>query len=217
VETAAHPHRTVQGRRHPAWISRVRARARDNRGVAVVEAAFVTPIFFALLLGLFEIGMAMSDYLALANTVRAGARVASASSNDLTADYGIIQAIKRESSALNPNQIQLIIVYKATGFGAAPTTGCQNGVAVANLCNVYQPADLNVAKDKWGCKTTEDLDRYWCPANRKVTVTGTGSEYVGVWIKMNHPWITKMFGSTKTFIDSSVIRLEPRGVTGASN
>lgn len=33
--------------RHPAWISRVRARARDNRGVALIEAAIFTPVFFA--------------------------------------------------------------------------------------------------------------------------------------------------------------------------
>jgi hypothetical protein len=174
-------------------------------------------VFFALILGLFEIGMAMNDYLALANTVRAGARVASASSNDLYADYGIIKQVRKESSALDPDQIELIVVYKASGFGAAPTATCQAGTPVASVCNVYHYTDFPTAKDKYGCRTDYDLDRYWCPANRKVTITGTGSEYVGVWIKMNHPWITKMFGNTKTFTDSSVIRLEPRGITGASN
>jgi len=44
----------------------------------------------------------------------------------------------------------------------------------------------------------------------KVTQTGTGPEYVGVWMKMQHPLVTNMFGTVKTFTDQSVIRLEPR-------
>ena len=58
--------------------------------------------------------------------------------------------------------------------------------------------------------TTKNLDRYWCPTDRKNSLSGTGTDYVGVWMKIEHPWLTKMFGNTKTLTDSSVIRIEPR-------
>ena len=57
----------------------------------MVEAAFVTPVFFALVLGVAEIGLVMNDYLAQASAVRAGARVASTSGNDIYSDYDILQ------------------------------------------------------------------------------------------------------------------------------
>ena len=39
--------------------------------MAIVEAAFVTPVFFILIFGILEVGLAMNDYLALSSTVRA--------------------------------------------------------------------------------------------------------------------------------------------------
>lgn len=188
----------------------MRARARSSRGAAVLEAAFITPVFFMLVFGIVEIGMAMNDYLALSNSVRAGARTGSASGNDLTADWNIIQAIQREGSALPKNQIKMIVVYKASSFGAKPTVQCQGGTPVANVCNTYTPADFTAPKAQWGCYAGYTLDRYWCPLDRKVSLSGTGTDYIGVWMKIEHPWVTKMFGNVKTLTDSSVIRLEPR-------
>ena len=90
----------------------------------MLEAAFVTPVFFTLVFGIIEIGLAMNDYLALSNSVRSGARTGSATGNDLTSDWNILQAIQREGSALNNNQIKLIVVYKASAFGQKPTATC---------------------------------------------------------------------------------------------
>ena len=187
------------------------ARARrGERGISIVEAAFVTPVFFMLVLGLIELGLYMNDYLAAANTVRAGARVASSSGNDIYADYGIAQAVNRESAAIPRGQLQYVVVYKANGFGAAPSATCKAGTRVNNSCNVYRPADLDKPKAKWGCIAGEALDDAWCPTTRKVSSTGTGSEYVGIYVKVSHPWVTKMFGTQKDISDTSVIRLEPR-------
>lgn len=205
--------RTRRARRrsaHPAWISRVRARAKDNRGVAVLEAAFVTPVFFTLIFGIVEMGLTMNDYLATANTVRAGSRVASASGDDVYADYGIIQAVDRESSALPRSSITRIVVYKATGLGQLPTATCQAGTAVTGVCNVYTAAAFDAAKSSFGCVASENLDKYWCPTTRKVTLTGTGPDYVGVWMTVRHQTLTRMFVTVQTLTDQSVIQLEPR-------
>lgn len=167
-------------------------------------------MFFALLLGLIEIGLYMNDYLTVANTVRGGARVASASGNDIYADYGIVQAINKESAAIPKANIQYVVVYKATAFGANPSSLCLGGTRVVGQCNVYRPADLLKDKTHWGCKTGENLDDAWCPTTRVVSNSGTGTDYVGVYIKVTHPWVTKMFGAQKDISDQTVIRLEPQ-------
>lgn len=178
--------------------------------MAVLEAAFVTPVFFTLVFGIIEIGLAMNDYLALSNSVRAGARTGSATGNDLTSDWNILQAIQREGSALNNGQIKMIVVYKASSFGEKPSATCQAGTPVTGVCNTYTTADFTEDKSHFGCYAPYTLDKYWCPLNRKVSMGGTGTDYIGVWMKIEHPWVTKMFGNTKTLTDSSVIRLEPR-------
>lgn len=192
-----------------------RAATRFERGVTLIEAAFVTPIFFVLIFGVVEISLAMNDNLALAHTVRAGSRVASAAGADPYADFGILKAIARESAALPRGQVQTIVVYRATKFGDPPSPSCQAGnpapTTSANPCNVYTAADFNRPRVDFGCKTGQNLDQYWCPIHRNVILTGaSGPDFVGVWMKIEHPWVTNMFGSTLTLTDSSVIQLEPR-------
>jgi hypothetical protein len=74
---------------------------------------------------------------------------------------------------------------------------------------VYTTTAFNIPKNRWACRTGEALDQYWCPTSRVVSRT-VGPNYVGVWIKIEHAWVTGMFGSTVTLTDQSVIRLEPR-------
>lgn len=216
--------------RHPAWISRVKARARDNRGVAIIEAAFITPVFFILVLGIVEVGLAMNDNLALGNAVRAGSRAASASGNDAKADMYTLLRIGKEASAVDGGSINHIVIYKPATFGEGPTDACKGGLSVANVCNAYSMADVTAAtvqvkeetealaagrpvdqsKIVFGCAKVDSPDKPWCPTDRKVTVGGTGPEYVGVWMSLDHAWVTKMFGESITLTDQSVIRLEPR-------
>jgi hypothetical protein len=184
-------------------------------GAALVEAAFITPVFMMMVLGIMEVGLAMNDDLALAHTVRAGTRVASASGNDLYADYGIIQAVKRESAAIPGTQIKLIVVYRASRFGEEPPGQCMLGNAINTggttgpACNVYTPDDFDEPKENWGCDEDFELDITWCPSTR-VVARSAGPNYVGVWMKVEHKWVTNLFGSTATLTDQSVIRLEPR-------
>lgn len=175
-----------------------------------MEAAFITPVFFTLILGIVEMGLAMNDYLALAHSVRSGARVASASGNDLYSDWGVLTALEREATAINRNDIKQIVIYKPATFGEKPTATCQAGTAVTGVCNVYTAADLKRPQSDFGCRDELSLDKYWCPTTRRVQLANPGSDYVGVWMKIDHQWVTKMFGTSKTLTDSSVIRLEPR-------
>ncbi len=200
--------------------------------MAVVEAAFVTPIFFILIFGILEVGLAMNDYLALSSTVRAGSRAASASGNDPKSDLYVILGMSRESAAINRNQIKDIVIYRSDTFGEDLPAACFNSdedeaVSVTGQCNVYSQAHFELAeiqvaeetaaraedrpvdpsKITFGCGVGAP-DRFWCPTDRKVTLSAPGPEYVGVWMRIDHPAVTG--AGSMTFTDSSVIRLEPR-------
>jgi len=181
-----------------------------ERGVSVIEAAFVTPVFFILILGVFELGLVMNDQLAVANTVRAGARTASATGNDPYGDFQTLRKISRESAALDRSSIEHIVIYKATGFGDGPSATCRSGTPVTGVCNVYDAADFSRDRDEFACSRVGSPSRHWCPGSRKITLVNGGTEFVGVWMAYSHAWVTKMFGDTVELTDSSVIRLEPR-------
>jgi hypothetical protein len=215
-----------------------------------VEAAFVTPIFVMLVLGILEGGYYMQDDLAVSSSVRAGARTASAWGAVASADLYTVSQIGKEITALNGDQLDYVVVYKATGFGAAPTDdgggptgGCLSGYPVTGVCNVYRAADLaradaqveeesaqeaairagtdrtlDASKIWFGCLTTgphafQSPDRFWCPSSRKDARSSNnrlGPDFVGVYIKAHHDWLTRMFGRSTVISDQSVIQIEPR-------
>ena len=198
-------------------------------GIGIVEASFCFIVFFTLVIAVFEGGLYMKDDLAVSSSVRAGARGASAMANENRADLYTMVNLGRESTALARADIKRIVIYKPSGFGEEPTTACKNGLPDDDVCNVYTADDLRRAEEQveeeaaalaagrapdpdkivFGCHV-DSPDRYWCPEDRKVTQTGTGPEYVGVWMRVEHPWVTKLFGNAKTIEDHSVVRLEPR-------
>ena len=194
-----------------------RGRAADrSRGAVLIEAAIVTPLFFILVFGIIDVGLALNDDLALSHATRAGSRVASASGNDLYADYGIIQTIRREGAALPKGQIERVVVYRPSAPGEGPTASCKAGTSSAGTgaahvgaCNAYSPADMAKPKTDFGCLPAQQLDKYWCPTVRDVSLDN-GTDYVGVWIQVRHPYVTRIFGTAVTLTDQSIIRLEPR-------
>ena len=96
------------------WMSRVRKRrAQGDRGAALVEAAFITPVFALLIFGMLEFGLTFRDYLTVANVSRDSARGASAFGDGLYADYNIIQVALQSSKGFRPNEIRRLIVFNA--------------------------------------------------------------------------------------------------------
>jgi Flp pilus assembly protein TadG len=54
----------------------VRGRARHDEGAALVEFAVISPLFFLLIFGIIEFGMAFNDYQSIRQGAREGARQA---------------------------------------------------------------------------------------------------------------------------------------------
>lgn len=210
--------RHASPRRHagpgPEGVATSEARHPEGGGV-LVEATFVLPVFFALLLGVVEFGLAFKDYLTAANMSRTGARVASAAANDALADQRALAALERASAATSRAAIERIVVYRAdTVDSPVPpvcTTSATGVASGAVRCNVYGPADIGRAPADFGCQPTSP-DRFWCPRDRKVAQAGPGGppDLVGVWVKIRHDYLTGLVGSSVELTNRTVMRVEPR-------
>jgi Flp pilus assembly protein TadG len=199
------------------WLSNLRRRrAAGDRGAAMVEAAFITPVFAVLVFGILEFGLAFRDYLTVANTSRDSARGASAYGDGLYADYNVIQVAKQSSRGFRPNEIRKLIIFDAGSVNgsirntSSPAYACLTSTTgIAGVCNVYNSTDLNRPKTDFGCRSTLNLDRYWCPTTREVRASGP-PDYVGVYILARHNFITGLFGPGINMTDEIIMRMEPQ-------
>ena len=195
-----------------ALIKRRRHGAGSERGSALVEAAFITPLVFLVIFGILEFGWAFHDKLTVGNMSQSGARTASTQGNDTLADYQFVQAIDKAASALPRNQIQYIVLYKAASATDTVPASCSSGTSQTGVCNVYVPANFSAPSTQFGCGATA-LDRFWCPTARKVATTvatGGPPDYVGVYVKVRHDTVTRLFGTGWTFTEDTVAREEAR-------
>jgi hypothetical protein len=199
--------------RRSRWWSRSR---RDESGIAIVEAAIVSLVFFTVLIGILEFGLAFRDYLTTANVTRSGARAASGQGNDPLADYQILQSVKKASVGIGNGTIDYIVVFKATSYNsslASVSSTCEAGLPVSGVCNVYTTADWARPATDFGCDNTAEPDNYWCPTTRKIAASSSSGgppDYVGVYVKMTHRNIFKLFAKTFVFEDQTIIRIEPK-------
>ena len=161
-------------------------------------------------MGVIEFGLGFFDYLTTANMSRVGARTGSTLGQDPLADYQLLQKVSQSISGMPVANIQFVVVYKATAIGAQPTASCLTA-SVSTVCNRYTVADFSKASSQFGCGAGEP-DALWCPTSRKVgggaSVTTGPPDYLGVYVRVIHPNITGMFGTSFTFNDATVIRME---------
>jgi Flp pilus assembly protein TadG len=186
---------------------------RGQRGAVIVEAALVLPVILSLILGVMEFGFIWKDDLALANATRSAARVGAAAGKDQYADYNILQQIKSGTSALPANVIQRVIVWEANTT-TTPPTQCKTAVGgYAQLsppvyCNVYTGTEVASLTQASFASTCTGTGSYWCWSTRLNTQAGP-PDYVGVYIQIDHKYITKILGTTRTLSDASIMRIEP--------
>jgi hypothetical protein len=111
-------------------------RRRGESGAVAVEAALVVPLLCILVFGMIEFAFVMRDYASVSNSVRTGARIAStgADAGPGTCETGTTappctstsspalaqeaaDAIQRSGSAMPPDSINYMLVYKANAAG----------------------------------------------------------------------------------------------------
>jgi Flp pilus assembly protein TadG len=193
-------------------------RRSGDRGAALVEMILFTPILVMIAMGILEFGMAWRDSITVASTTRAGARVGSNAGNDRMADYNTLLAVQAAVASIPNAQINKIVIYKSTRTDGVVPTECTTATTGVNSggvqCNVYTASQLaSLSSTQFGTTgatcSTSSPDASWCPLGRQ-SQQAAGADYLGVWISVNHPYVTRIFpGSGLTITDRAVMRLEP--------
>lgn len=210
---------------------RDRRRTRE-RGAVAVEAALVTPILVLFVLGIIEFSLVMRDYVSITSASRSGARIASANAGagPQKCDVGppaetgtecsntgapelaklAANAIQTQSSALNKDTINYMLIYKAnsngfpgglSGWSSDPVSDCRS----AGSCVEYVWVK---ASDKFKYVAGNGT---WTSTTINACVSNSDS--VGVYLNARHPYITNIFGSSITISDRTIMRLEPLTAT----
>ena len=80
------------------------SKRRNERGVAMVEAALVFPLVMLLILGILESALMFRTYLSATNASNGGARVGSIDGQATFTDYDILQAVVKDSPGISENE-----------------------------------------------------------------------------------------------------------------
>jgi Flp pilus assembly protein TadG len=178
-------------------------RRRDERGAALVETAILIPVVILVTFGLIEFSSAYQSDAVAAGSARSAARTASAEAKLPTyAEHAALAAATALKNVPADEPIEMWI-YKANPQGYPGATGNTSFSSCATACVSYQ----------WN-PTTRSFDTAspggggWAYSSQQAC-NSTNWDSVGVWVKLRHKYITKLFGSTIDLTDHAVFRLEP--------
>ena len=206
-------------------------RARGDRGTALIEAAVLGTVLFVILLGIIEIGYMYRDYQIVSDSVSDGSRIGAVlgptpADDGSSPDFQIIRALRDATGSMPASWVTRIVVFKGqkpSGSGglspeAQVPASCKNGVPVAGQCNVYNDANAAFAAVESGDNAYFDcpgsaVSCSWPSSSRKDGPTVDVIEYVGVWVQVQRPYLTKMFGATLTLESAAVTRIEVGGLS----
>ncbi|WP_436794041.1 TadE/TadG family type IV pilus assembly protein [Actinospongicola halichondriae] len=193
-------------------------RARDSRGVALLEAALVLPLLLFLAIGMIESGFAWRDANGLARATQSAARIDARVADARSADYDALRSLQSGLSSISASSIVKVIIYDASTTANRPPQDCldQNRPddttvrGVMGLCNVYSAtqvstddptkfATINCAGQSW--------DRNWCPSDRDRD--GDDADRVGVWVELRYDKVTKVLPVDLALTHGAVFQLEP--------
>jgi Flp pilus assembly protein TadG len=189
-----------------------RADGHRERGAVLVEAAVIFPVLIFIVLGICEYGLAYRNSLTVSSATRAGARTASALARNGTFDTDTVDAVSAALTALPKGRWQEIWVYDAqTPAAINPGMPDSGNFTTCTKCVRFRwdPA-ANSGNGDWVADGGT-----WDPLSQNACA-GT-ADYVGVYVKAEHKYVTKLFGSSRTLEDHTVMRFEPLpSATGCS-
>ena len=111
-----------------------RARARDERGQALLEFAYLLPILVTLMLGMIVFGIALNNYLEMTNGVAAGAQALSISRGQTTDPCKTVTArLTQQLTTLRSRRSQFTITI--SGLSPPARDGYKFRKSCANAAN----------------------------------------------------------------------------------
>ncbi len=190
-------------------------RPAKESGAVIVEMAFIAIFLLVLSAGAFDYGLAWRASLGVNEAARTGARVGSASGNDVEADFNMLTGARSalSSSGLLSN-VERVVVYSATNVNGTIPAACKTATATSEQCNILTgdqfraiPTSATGALTSTGC-INNSTTKKWCPTTRNnVQLT---AEYVGIWIKVRYQPSFSFTARATTIERTAAMRLEPK-------
>lgn len=193
---------------------RQRPPAAPERGVALVEFAIVALFLFSLAMGMVEYGLAYQGQENTLGATRSGVRATASLGKDVESDFQALSSLRADLSASGMlGQVELIVIYRSATADGQPPADCLAVTSSGPLCNIFTQAQIqSLSKTTFstttGCSTASVSSR-WCPSTRDDNQLT--ADYVGMYVRIRHPFITKFFGSDMAISQRSVMRIEPSG------
>ena len=171
-----------------------------DRGAVIVEAAVIMPVLVLLCFGVIEYGLAFKDSMVLADATRSGARVASALPR--TPGYELTTAGAVRASlltAVDANGIEYLTIYRADKASGRPADGLG-----------FEGCQTDCWRYRWvGNDWVRDGGSSWDATAQSACGSEAHTDYVGVYVRYTHGFVTSFFDTTMTLTDRTVMRLEP--------
>lgn len=171
-----------------------------ERGAVLVETAILLPVLLLVVLGIIEWSSAYHDSSVTADAARAGGRLAAAEALNPSYATNAAQSVAAALKSLPPNEPVAMYVYKANANGY-PGTASDFSTCTTN-CIKYNWLPASRSFD-----TANPLGGGW-PASSQ-NVCNQPFDSLGIYVKIQHNFITNLFGATVTLDDHAVFVLEP--------
>lgn len=186
----------------------------------MVEFALIAPLLLFLIMGAFELSVALRMANGVESASAAGARVTSQLGDEPLADYYTLDVIRSALGEVDGFTVTDVIVFEAGDPGrTTPPSACLGPPRDrVNSCNHYSASDLSslslAAFGQAGAGNTcdsNDLSRYFCPGADRIVDQSDGLTFVGVWIQGRRQSMSGLMPfMSETVSAATVMRVEPR-------
>ncbi len=171
---------------------------RNRRGQAVVEFAFVAPVFLLIMFAIIQFSVLILNRSAITFATRQGARIASIHGAEPDANdqicIGIRAALK--SSSMNPDNLGTVTIYRGgSGMNAAGTDN-----ASAHDVGTCTGGHWTYQVAGWPYYARSVIDP---------------PDPIGVSLTYNFHFILPIFGGSLALGDASILRVEPQYAVGS--
>jgi TadE-like protein len=182
---------------------RSRGRRDGERGAVLVETAILIPIIIMITFGLIEFSMVYQSSSTEAGAARSAARTASAEAMLTNYATDAAAAAATALKTVGSDEPVEMWIYKANNLGYPGPTGSTGFALCSTSCIKYTWLPASKAFD-----TANPGGSGW-PASAQKACDVALWDSVGVYVKLNHKFLTSLFGTSITLTDHAVFRLEP--------
>ncbi|MEZ5253167.1 MAG: pilus assembly protein [Microthrixaceae bacterium] len=205
-----------QRRRSAASRRRSALRGRRERGAVLVETALILPMLLMIALAVLDLGLAWRASMTVTSAARAGARVSSNLGTSWSTDRNALMSIDAALGAIDNGDVVAISIFRASSADGTVPPACITASArsaggnAAARCNTYTGADLGNVGALSFPSSCSGRHQFYCPSTRQNRQGAVGGpDYVGVYVEIAHPTMTRLFGSTMSISETAVMRVEP--------